>query len=104
MKLGTLMVGGILGAAAVIYFNKGKKSMFSAAAGNSINKAMSKAKNTFGAKNQSWGVSKFDSKQDGNSNNLGDVKKIVEEDDKLHSQVQEILAEEGKSSSAYATQ
>jgi hypothetical protein len=103
MKLGTLMVGGLLGAAAVIYFTKGKNSqLLSTTAGNSINKAMSKAKNTFGGKNQnpSLSANKFDSKSD---KNLSDVKNIVEEDDKLHSQVEEILAEDGKSS-AYATQ
>jgi hypothetical protein len=100
MKMGTLMVGGILGAAAVMYFTKGKNQMFSAAAGNSINKAMSKAKNKFSGNNQSWNVNKLDSKED---KNLSDVKNIVEQDDKLHSQVQEILADESKSS-AYATQ
>jgi hypothetical protein len=73
--------------------------MFSAVAGNSLNKAMGKAKDKLGGK-KSWNTNKYSAKED---QNLSDVKSIVEEDDKLHAEVQQILAEDGKSST-YATQ
>ncbi|MBA2942246.1 hypothetical protein HZF08_28650 [Paenibacillus sp. CGMCC 1.16610] len=103
MKIGTFLLGGIAGAAAVVYLNRKSKSMlFSAfsSSSESMGKVVDKAKDTFASK--SFGdspVRNFSSTSTNSSANssanssggLGQVEKIVKEDPHLSVTVNEIL-------------
>ncbi|OCT12504.1 hypothetical protein A8709_32280 [Paenibacillus pectinilyticus] len=92
MKLGTFMLGGIAGAAAVIYLNRKSKSMlFSAfsSSSESMGKVVDKAKDSFS--NKSFGDSMSRNFSSTSSTGLNQVEKIVKEDPHLKATVNEIL-------------
>lgn len=99
MKIGTFLLGGIAGAAAVIYLNRKSKSMlFSAfsSSSESMGKVVDKAKDTFTSKSFSdKGVKNFSSTSTNASSSassgLNQVEKIVKEDPHLSVTVNEIL-------------
>ncbi|KRE69300.1 hypothetical protein [Paenibacillus sp. Soil750] len=100
MKLGTFMLGGIAGAAAVIYLNRKSKSMlFSAfsSPSQSMGNVMDKAKETFTSK--SVGESTARNFSSTSTNGFNQVEKIVKEDPSLKATVNEIL-QDNKISSA----
>lgn len=100
MKLGTFMLGGIAGAAAVIYLNRKSKSMlFSAfsSSNESMGNVMDKAKGTFGS--QTFGNSVAKNFSSTSTNGLNQVEKIVKEDPHLKATVNEIL-QDNKASAA----
>ena len=97
MRMGTFLVGGLMGAAAVVYLNRTRKSMMFSSftqAGESVDRMMNKAKSTMK-------TMPSDREQ---------VKEIINEDPKLKSTYNEILAEsnlpanQSKPSSSYRTQ
>ncbi|OXM88093.1 hypothetical protein [Paenibacillus rigui] len=105
MKFGSFLLGGLVGAAAVVYFNNKSKSMLlSAFTSNnqSLGHVMDKAKDRFTdqsaedkAKSKAAANTSF--KKDDPFNTAGGglekVKDIVKEDPQLKSTVNEILAE-----------
>jgi hypothetical protein len=100
MKLGTFMLGGIAGAAAVIYLNRKSKSMlFSAfsSSSDSMGKVVDKAKDTFVSK--SFGDSAVRNFSSASSTGLNQVEKIVKEDPHLKATVNEILQDNKESTS-----
>ncbi|WNR42473.1 hypothetical protein [Paenibacillus roseipurpureus] len=100
MKLGTFMLGGIAGAAAVIYLNRKSKSMlFSAfsSSTDSMGKVMDKAKDTF--VNKSFGEAISPSFASKSSSGLNPIEKIVKEDPSLKATVNEILQDNKVSTS-----
>ncbi|MCY9664741.1 hypothetical protein M5X11_07200 [Paenibacillus alginolyticus] len=100
MKIGTFLLGGIAGAAAVIYLNRKSKSMlFSAfsSSSESMGKVVDKAKDSL--VNKSFGNSSAKSFSTSNSNGLNQVEKIVKEDPHLKATVNEIMRENKESSS-----
>lgn len=100
MKLGTFMLGGIAGAAAVIYLNRKSKSMlFSAfsSSSDSMGKVVDKAKDTFASK--SFGDSAVRNFSSTSSTGLNQVEKIVKEDPHLKATVNEILQDNKESTS-----
>ena len=108
MKIGTFLLGGIAGAAAVVYLNRKSKSMlFSAfsSSSESMGKVVDKAKDTFANKSFSSDspVRNFSStsKNTGanSSGGLGTVEKIVKEDPHLSVTVNEILQANKENSS-----
>jgi Na+-transporting NADH:ubiquinone oxidoreductase subunit NqrC len=100
MKIGTFLLGGIAGAAAVVYLNRKSKSMlFSAfsSSSESVGKAVDKAKNTF--VNKSFTDSMAKNFSNSSANNLNQVEKIVKEDPNLKVTVSEILQENKENTS-----
>lgn len=98
MKIGTFLLGGIAGAAAVVYLNRKSKSMlFSAfsSSSESMGKVVDKAKDTFASKSSDSPVRNFSSTSTNaganSSGGLGAVAKIVKEDPHLSVTVNEIL-------------
>ncbi|NOU99241.1 hypothetical protein [Paenibacillus planticolens] len=99
MRIGTFLLGGIAGAAAVIYLNRKSKSMlFSAfsSSSESMGKVMDKAKDTFASKSSSDKTVRNFSSSSTNSGasaggGLNQVEKIVKEDPHLRVTVSEIL-------------
>ncbi|MZQ84370.1 hypothetical protein GQF01_19825 [Paenibacillus sp. 5J-6] len=110
MKIGTFLLGGIAGAAAVVYLNRKSKSMlFSAfsSSSESMGKVVDKAKDTFANKSFSSDspVRNFSSTSTStnaganSSGGLGTVEKIVKEDPHLSVTVNEILQANKENSS-----
>ncbi|SDN88252.1 hypothetical protein SAMN04487897_105256 [Paenibacillus sp. yr247] len=100
MKIGTFLLGGIAGAAAVIYLNRKSKSMlFSAfsSTSESMGKVVDKAKDTF--VNKSFGNSAAKSSSNTSTNSLNQVEKIVKEDPHLKATVNEILSDNKENTS-----
>ncbi|UJF31167.1 hypothetical protein [Paenibacillus hexagrammi] len=102
MRIGTFLLGGLAGAAAVIYLNRKSKSMMLSAfssSSESMGKVMDKAKDTFTNKSFKDNhykdtVSKSYTSTSTNttsSHGLNDVEKIVKEDPSLKATVNEIL-------------
>lgn len=103
MKIGAFLLGGIAGAAAVVYWNRKSKSMlFSAfsSSSESMGKVVDKAKDTFVNKSFSDSAVKNYSSPNINTasqassntgNGLNQVDKIVKEDPHLRVTVNEIL-------------
>jgi gas vesicle protein len=102
MKMGAFLVGGLVGAAAVLYMSRGKNSMMlSSITGNTFSKAMGKAKNKFSGNAE--GNQKMSGNASGNNlDGISDVEKIIKQDKDLNNQVQQILSENNQS--GYATQ
>ncbi|MBD0380624.1 hypothetical protein [Paenibacillus sedimenti] len=101
MRFSTFLLGGIAGAAAVIYLNRRSKSLlFSAFTSptESMGKVMNKAKDTFVSKNFKDSAAK--SFSNSSSNNLNQVEKIVKEDPALKATVNEILQENKETTTA----
>jgi hypothetical protein len=118
MKIGSFLLGGLVGAAAVVYFNNKSKSMLlSAFSSNnqSVGNMVDKAKDKFSDnKDKSFsnafdGFSKTNSstssagtnafkKEDAFSANsgLGKVEEIIKQDPELSGAVQDILAQNNK--------
>ncbi|MGO4273754.1 hypothetical protein AB4Z22_28640 [Paenibacillus sp. TAF58] len=98
MKIGTFLLGGIAGAAAVIYLNRKSKSLlFSAfsSSSESMGKVVDKAKDSL--VNKSFGNSAAKNFSTSNTNGLNQVEKIVKEDPHLKSTVNEIMRENRES-------
>ncbi|MFD0694867.1 hypothetical protein ACFQZT_12245 [Paenibacillus sp. GCM10027628] len=94
MKIGTFLLGGIAGAAAVIYLNRKSKSLMLSAfssSSESMGKVMDRAKDKFVSKTFKDSTAKNFSST--SSNNLNQVEKIVKEDPHLKATVNEILQE-----------
>jgi hypothetical protein len=99
MKVGTFLLGGIAGAAAVIYLNRKSKSMMMSAfssSSESMGKVMDKAKDTLGSKSFKDSFKDATSKSYSNTNSnssssLNQVEKIVKEEPSLKATVNEIL-------------
>ncbi|TXK76563.1 hypothetical protein [Paenibacillus sp. N3.4] len=92
MKIGTFLLGGIAGAAAVVYLNRKSKSMlFSAfsSSSESMGKVVDKARDSLVSKSFKESTAKNTSQT--SSNNLNQVEKIVKEDPQLKATVNEIL-------------
>jgi gas vesicle protein len=103
--MGAFVIGGLVGAAAVLYMTRGKNSMMlSSVTGDMFGKAMGKAKNKFSGMNRSESnVMNSSGKQNDNKlDGLSDVENIVKQDNELNNQVQQILSENNQS--GYATQ
>lgn len=100
MKIGTFLLGGIAGAAAVVYLNRKSKSMLLSAfssSSESMGKVVDKAKDSF--VNKSAGGTAFKNFSSTSMNNLNEVEKIVKEDPHLKSTVNEILHENKENTS-----
>lgn len=96
MRIGAFMLGGIAGAAAVIYLNRKSKSMMLSAfssSSESMGKVVDKAKDSFGSKAFKDSTAKNFSGASSNSSsgNLNQVEKIVKEDPSLKATVNQIL-------------
>lgn len=94
MRIGTFLLGGIAGAAAVVYLNRKSKSMLLSAFSSSsetMGKAVDKAKDTF--VNKSSGGSAFKNFSSTSTNSLNQVENIVKEDPQLKATVSDILHE-----------
>ncbi|RTE10488.1 hypothetical protein [Paenibacillus whitsoniae] len=107
MKLGTFLLGGIAGAAAVVYLNRKSKSMlFSAfsSSNNSMGRMMDKvdkAKDSFMSKSHEANSAKAFNSAPPASGGLDQVEKIVKDDAHLKSTVNEILNENKMNSTAF---
>jgi uncharacterized membrane protein len=107
MRVGTFLLGGIAGAAAVVYLNRKTKSMMFKAfnsSSSSMGKMMDKAKDTF-TNTASSNTSTSQANQGNQTNqtdNFEQLQKTVKGDPVLHSAVNEILAKaEGKSTTMH---
>ncbi|MEW9699024.1 hypothetical protein [Paenibacillus sp. SI8] len=104
MKIGTFLLGGIAGAAAVIYLNRKSKSMMLSAfssSSESVGKVMDKARDKFVSKtfkdsSIDSSAKSYSSASSGSAGGLSQVEKIVKEDPGLKSTVNEILQENEK--------
>lgn len=94
MKVGTFLIGGIVGASAVMYWNRrGRQAAFSAIshqAGNMMNQAIDKTKDV--VKATSHMKAKFDP-----DHGLDTVEEIVNRDPELKKHVDEIIRTQGES-------
>lgn len=124
MKLGSFLLGGLVGAAAVVYLNNKSKSMlFSALSSNqSVGNMMDKAKDRFNGASDSSASHAFDGKSNNksassssnsfkkedafssSSNGLGKVEEIIKQDPKLNETVQEIIAQNNNEKETFQTQ
>jgi hypothetical protein len=112
MRMGTFLLGGIVGACAVVYMNRKNGMMLSnfANAGQSVGNMVSKAKSKFSNMNMDM---------DTNSNNMGGnsinrhsnhdegldkVEEIVKKDPNLKNKVDEILADSNQNTSSFRVQ
>ncbi|OPH60883.1 hypothetical protein BC351_16970 [Paenibacillus ferrarius] len=103
MKIGTFLLGGIAGAAAVVYLNRKSKSMlFSAfsSSSESMGKVVDKAKDTFTSKTFNSTSTAPKSFTNSGASNLTQVEKIVKEDPSLKATVNEILSENKENTSS----
>ncbi|WP_166239298.1 hypothetical protein [Paenibacillus turpanensis] len=105
MRMGTLMLGGILGAAAVLYLQRGNRPMMMSmvsSAGNQLNKALGGAKKM--SQNSSEISSKYgnaqtkeaeqaSSTQSSGNTSLVNIESIVKNDPALQKEVSEILTD-----------
>lgn len=101
MRLGSMLVGGILGAAATIFLTQNKKNTFSinwGQAGDSLNKVVDMAKNKMTGIGLNRMMTqdnktKFESstKSEDTIHNLDKVEEIVNQDPKLKADVDEIM-------------
>jgi len=91
MKFGSFLFGGLVGAAAVVYFNKKSKSMlFSALTSNqSLGNVMDKTKKSANAA--------FKKDDPFSTEGMDKIKDIVKEDPGLQATVNEILADNNPS-------
>jgi hypothetical protein len=113
MRLGTFLMGGIVGAIAVTYLNRNNGMMMAnlANAGQNVGNMVTKAKSKFSNTNMDRGSSSsFDNKSDNKTDNSNDhadfsrVKAILSKDPELKTKVDEILAENQNTSSTYKMQ
>ncbi|MFC5448052.1 hypothetical protein [Paenibacillus aestuarii] len=92
MKIGAFLLGGIAGAAAVIYLNRKSKNMMLSAfssSSDSMGKAMDKARDNFASKSfKDTTVKNF---SNASSGGLNEVDKIVNKDPGLKAAVSEIM-------------
>ncbi|GFZ89502.1 hypothetical protein GCM10008018_39570 [Paenibacillus marchantiophytorum] len=102
MKIGTFLLGGIAGAAAVVYLNRKSKSMlFSAfsSSSESMGKVVDKAKDSFSNRTFNSTSTAPKSFTSTGANGLSQVENIVKEDPSLKSTVNEILNENRENTS-----
>jgi hypothetical protein len=112
MRMGTFLLGGIVGALAVTYINRNNGMMANLAnAGQSVGGMVNKAKSKLSNMNMNnWDMSNNDNKSDyktDKSNQHAEfsrVKEIVNEDPHLKSKVNEILVDNKETSSTIRMQ
>jgi hypothetical protein len=127
MRIGTFLFGGLLGAFAVVYINRNNGMMMSnlANAGQTVGDMVNKAKSKLSNMNMDMGFSTSNSKMHTNTRptnsgvqstnsmaqsksssnpDLSKVEHIVNQDPNLKNKVDEILAENKQSTSAYGVQ
>jgi hypothetical protein len=108
MKWSAFLLGGLVGAAAVVYMQKGKKSMMFAGMGNSTGDSVSKMLD----KGKDQVMNGFDSSKSGMQQrnasksastdgkaDIGKVEEIIKKDAAVKSQVDQILAENNQKDS-----
>jgi hypothetical protein len=110
MRMGTFLLGGIVGALAVTYINRNNGMMMAnlANAGQSVGSMVTKAKSKFS--NMNMDMSNNDHKNDYQSDNSNQhaefsrVKEILNKDPELKSKVDEILANNHQNTSTTRVQ
>lgn len=90
MRMGAFLLGGLIGAAAVVYFNSGRSWSFAGMSGRASKAAGkgSKSNAVFGtgkSSDSTWSKAGFD-----------DLEQLIEKDPTVKSQVGEILNKSGK--------
>lgn len=95
MRMSSFIMGGILGAAAAVYFNRSSKPiMYSLSqAGASMNKVVDTARNMMKDKTVQSNNEQFSSNYD---HNLENVEAILKQEPQTQHQVDEILQENGQ--------
>jgi Sec-independent protein translocase protein TatA len=109
MRMGMFLLGGIVGAAAVVYINRNNMMMSNFSnAGQSVGKMMDNAKTKFSSMNMGMNrdseKSNQNSTQSNEKTNLSKVEEIVNKDANLKSQVDEILENNNQSSTNFRMQ
>ncbi|MDB5053786.1 MAG: hypothetical protein JWM44_1836 [Bacilli bacterium] len=107
MRMGMFLLGGIVGAAAVVYINRNNMMMSNFSnAGQSVGNMMDKAKTKFSSMNMGMNrdteKSNQNSTQSNDKTDLSKVEEIVNKDPNLKSKVDEIL--ENQSSTNFRMQ
>lgn len=100
MRMGAFLLGGVVGAAAVVYYMRGK-NMSLAGFTNQTNDMFSKPSTSKPAKFVSSHSDKFSSSSSRSDSGLDKVEDLIAQDAAVKSQVDEIL---NKSESSYMTQ
>jgi hypothetical protein len=131
MRMGTFLLGGIVGAVAVVYFNRNNSMLMTniSEAGQTVGNMVNRARNTMsnmdmmtsssnqgmnstarGTNTSTSGMNANSSNQNANSGmntaseNLSKVEEIVKKDPNLKNKVDEILKENKQSTSTYGMQ
>lgn len=110
MRIGTFLLGGIVGAIAVTYMNRNNGMMMAnwANAGQNVGSMVTKAKSKFSNMNMDMGNTEnnADHKMDKSNEHadLSRVKEILNKDPELKTKVDEILAENQNTTSSYKMQ
>jgi hypothetical protein len=110
MRMGMFLLGGIVGAVAVVYMNRNNGMSMSnlANAGQSVGNMVNKAKSNFSNMSSNMGMNSNRSNPTTDQSNeyadLSTVEHIVKKDPELKNTVDEILADDKKSSSTYRMQ
>jgi hypothetical protein len=112
MRMGTFLLGGIVGACAMVYMNRKNGMMLSniTNAGQSVGNMVNKAKSKFTNMDMDMGTSSHNTSGNninGHSNHdegLAKVEEIVKKDPNLKNKVDEILAENNQNASSFRVQ
>jgi Sec-independent protein translocase protein TatA len=112
MRMGTFLLGGIVGALAVTYINRNNGMMMAnlANAGQSVGSMVNKAKSKLSNMNMNWDMRNNDDKSDYKTDvsnqhaEFSRVKEIVNEDPNLKTKVNEILADNKETTSSIRMQ
>ena len=98
MKMGAFLLGGLVGAAAVVYFNSNRSLSFAGLSNRSSHSAGKTA--NAGKTNANAASNKFSSSE-WNGAGLNEVEQLIQKDPTVKSQVDEIM---NKSEQSYMTQ
>ncbi|TMV51319.1 hypothetical protein FE783_05925 [Paenibacillus mesophilus] len=98
MRMGAFLFGGLVGAAAVVYFNSNRSFSF---AGLSNRSSHSAGKGAHSAKTNVNAASNKFSGSDWNAAGMNEVEQLIKDDPTVKSQVDEIM---NKSEQSYMTQ
>jgi Sec-independent protein translocase protein TatA len=112
MRMGTFLLGGIVGALAVTYINRNNGMLMAnlANAGQSVGNMVTKAKSKLSNMNMDMDMSNNDHKRDNRSDKSNQhaefsrVKEILNKDPELKSKVDEILADNQQTTSSTRVQ
>jgi Sec-independent protein translocase protein TatA len=109
MRMGTFLLGGIVGAVAVVYMNRNNGMSMSnlANAGQTVGNMVNKAKSNFSNMNSNMGMNsnqKTTTDQSNESADFSTVEQIVNKDPELKNKVDEILADGKQNTSEYRMQ